>query len=76
MDHVHLGFSYVAEKLVIETIRGSVDYYESQSVHVADLRNKVTAGWYFCCRIVLSEKDLVRTAIHVLFRLHIHVHRN
>ena len=41
---VHLGFSrYVAEKLVIETIRGSVDYYEGQSVHVADLRNKVTS---------------------------------
>jgi len=62
---VHLGFSrYVAEKLVIETIRGSVDYYESQSVHVADLRNKVTSpGGTSAAALYYLEKAGFRTAI-------------
>ncbi|NLC13089.1 MAG: pyrroline-5-carboxylate reductase [Chloroflexi bacterium] len=62
---VHLGFSrHVAEKLVIETIRGSVDYYESQSVHVADLRNKVTSpGGTSAAALYYLEKAGFRTAI-------------
>ena len=62
---VHLGFSrYVAEQLVIETIRGSVDYYESQSVHVADLRNKVTSpGGTSAAALYYLEKAGFRTAV-------------
>lgn len=62
---VHLGFSrHVAEKLVLETIRGSVDYYESQSVHVADLRNKVTSpGGTSAAALYYLEKAGFRTAI-------------
>ncbi len=62
---VHLGFSrYVAEKLVIETIRGSVDYYEGQSVHLADLRNKVTSpGGTSAVALYYLEKAGFRTAI-------------
>ena len=62
---VHLGFSrHIAEKLVIETIRGSVDYYESQSVHVADLRNKVTSpGGTYAAALYYLEKAGFRTAI-------------
>ena len=62
---VHLGFSrYIAEKLVIETIRGSVDYYEGQSVHVADLRNKVTSpGGTSAAALYYLEKAGFRTAI-------------
>lgn len=62
---VHLGFSrYVAEKLVIETIRGSLDYYEGQSVHVADLRNKVTSpGGTSAVALYYLEKAGFRTAI-------------
>jgi len=62
---VHLGFSrHVAEKLVIDTICGSVDYYESQSVHVADLRNKVTSpGGTSAAALYYLEKAGFRTAI-------------
>ena len=62
---VHLGFSrHVAEKLVIDTIRGSIDYYESQSVHVADLRNKVTSpGGTSAAALYYLEKAGFRTAI-------------
>jgi len=62
---VHLGFSrHVAEKLVVETIRGSVDYYESQLVHVADLRNKVTSpGGTSAAALYYLEKAGFRTAI-------------
>lgn len=62
---VHLGFSrHVAEKLVVETIRGSVDYYESQNVHVADLRNKVTSpGGTSAAALYYLEKAGFRTAI-------------
>ncbi len=62
---VHLGFSrHVSEKLVIETIRGSVDYYEAQDVHVADLRNKVTSpGGTSAAALYYLEKAGFRTAI-------------
>ncbi len=62
---VHLGFSrHIAEKLVVETIRGSVDYYESQDVHVANLRNKVTSpGGTSAAALYYLEKAGFRTAI-------------
>ncbi len=62
---VHLGFSrHIAEKLVVETIRGSVDYYESQEVHVANLRNKVTSpGGTSAAALYYLEKAGFRTAI-------------
>jgi pyrroline-5-carboxylate reductase len=43
---VHLGFHRsIAEKLVAQTMRGSVDYYLSKqgSTHLANLRNQVTS---------------------------------
>lgn len=43
---VHLGFARaVSEQLVIETIKGSVAYYEAQNgkTHLAALRNQVTS---------------------------------
>jgi pyrroline-5-carboxylate reductase len=62
---VHLGFArHISEKLVIETIRGSVDYFESQHVHVADLRNKVTSpGGTSAAALYYLEKAGFRTAI-------------
>ncbi len=62
---VHLGFSrHVAEQLVIQTIRGSVDYYEGQTRHVADLRNKVTSpGGTSAAALYYLEKAGFRTAI-------------
>ncbi len=41
---VHLGFSrHVAEKLVIQTMRGSVEYAAQSGLHMAMLRNEVTS---------------------------------
>jgi pyrroline-5-carboxylate reductase len=41
---VHLGFQRRdAEKLVIQTLRGSVEYYASKNAHPATLRNEVTS---------------------------------
>jgi len=62
---VHLGFPRrIAEQLVIQTLRGSVDYYENQSVHVADLRNKVTSpGGTSAEALYYLEKAGFRTAI-------------
>lgn len=62
---VHLGFSrHIAEQLVIQTIRGSVDYYDSQPRHVADLRNKVTSpGGTSASALYYLEKAGFRTAI-------------
>ncbi len=62
---VHLGFSrHVAEQLVIQTIRGSVDYYDGQPRHVADLRNKVTSpGGTSASALYYLEKAGFRTAI-------------
>jgi pyrroline-5-carboxylate reductase len=41
---VHLGFSrYVAEKLVYQTVRGSVEYARQAGRHLATLRNQVTS---------------------------------
>jgi len=41
---VHMGFPRrVAETLVIQTIRGSVDHEVGSGKHVAELRNQVTS---------------------------------
>jgi pyrroline-5-carboxylate reductase len=66
---VHLGFPRrVAEQLVIETMRGSVEYYfnasESQPVHLAGLRNQVTSpGGTTAAAMYFLEKAGFRTAI-------------
>ena len=41
---VHMGFPRrIAEELVLETIRGSLKYYEHSASHPARLRNQVTS---------------------------------
>jgi pyrroline-5-carboxylate reductase len=41
---VHLGFSrHISERLVIETLRGSVEYARQSPRHLAALRNQVTS---------------------------------
>ena len=41
---VHMGFSrWLAEKLVYQTVRGSVEYAQQASQHLAALRNQVTS---------------------------------
>jgi len=41
---VHLGFQRrIAEKLVMQTVKGSVDFYASRKTHLAALRNEVTS---------------------------------
>jgi len=62
---VHLGFSrHVAQKLVVQTMRGSVDYFESRSEHPALLRNEVTSpGGTSAAALYYLEKAGIRTAI-------------
>jgi pyrroline-5-carboxylate reductase len=66
---VHLGFSRrISEQLVIETIKGSVSYYEAinekSGVHVAALRNQVTSpGGTTAEAMYFLEKAGFRTAI-------------
>ena len=65
---VHLGFSRrIAEKLVTETLRGSVDYYDQAGLeprHLASLRNQVTSpGGTSAEAIYYLEKAGFRTAI-------------
>ncbi len=65
---VHLGFSRrIAEKLVTETLRGSVDYYDQNGLeprHLASLRNQVTSpGGTSAEAIYYLEKAGFRTAI-------------
>ncbi len=64
---VHLGFSrHVAEKLVTETVRGSVDYFDMRDdpVHLARLRNQVTsAGGTTAAAMYYLEKAGFRAAI-------------
>jgi pyrroline-5-carboxylate reductase len=65
---VHLGFSRrEAERLVIETLRGSVDYYDmgaEDSRHLARLRNQVTSpGGTSAEALYYLEKAGFRTAI-------------
>lgn len=64
---VHLGFPRrVAEQLVAQTLRGSVDYYtrDSDPLHLARLRNQVTSpGGTSAAALYYLEKAGFRTAI-------------
>jgi pyrroline-5-carboxylate reductase len=62
---VHLGFPRrIAEQLVVETVRGSVDYYSQRSAHPATLRNEVTSpGGTSAAALYYLEKAGFRTAI-------------
>lgn len=64
---VHLGFSRkIAEQLVAQTVRGSVDYFQNREdlVHLARLRNEVTSpGGTSAAALYYLEKAGFRTAI-------------
>jgi pyrroline-5-carboxylate reductase len=62
---VHLGFSRrVAEQLVVQTVKGSVDYYKFSPSHLARLRNQVTSpGGTSAEALYYLEKAGLRTAI-------------
>ena len=64
---VHLGFPRrVAEQLVAQTVRGSVDYYikKSSNAHLAHLRNQVTSpGGTSAEALYYLEKAGFRTAL-------------
>jgi len=63
---VHLGFSRkISEELVLQTLRGSVDYYRAKkNVHPAQLRNEVTSpGGTTAAALYQLEKMGFRTAI-------------
>ena len=66
---VHMGFSrHVSEQLVVQTLHGSVDYYQTlnqkASVHVAALKNQVTSpGGTTAEALYYLEKAGFRTAI-------------
>lgn len=64
---VHLGFPRrIAEQLVAQTVRGSVDYYQKREdpVHLARLRNEVTSpGGTSAAALYYLEKAGFRTAI-------------
>lgn len=62
---VHMGFSRrVAEQLVFQTIRGSVEYAARSGKHVAELRNQVTSpGGTTAEALYHLEKGGLRTVI-------------
>jgi pyrroline-5-carboxylate reductase len=62
---VHLGFSRrVAEQLVVQTVKGSVDYYMHSANHLSRLRNQVTSpGGTTAEALYYLEKAGFRTAI-------------
>ncbi|MCP4140753.1 MAG: pyrroline-5-carboxylate reductase [Chloroflexi bacterium] len=62
---VHMGFPRrISEKLVTQTMRGSVNFYEKNDVHVAALRNQVTSsGGTSAEALYYLEKAGFRTAI-------------
>lgn len=64
---VHLGFPRrIAEQLVAQTVRGSVDYYQQREdpVHLARLRNEVTSpSGTSAAALYYLEKAGFRTAI-------------
>lgn len=62
---VHMGFPRrISEKLVVQTMRGSVNFYEKNDVHVAALRNQVTSsGGTSAEALYYLEKAGFRTAI-------------
>jgi pyrroline-5-carboxylate reductase len=62
---VHLGFSrHIAEKLVLQTMRGSVEYAQLSGDHLAMLRNEVTSpGGTSAEALYQMEKGGLRTVI-------------
>ncbi len=62
---VHMGFSrHVAEKLVLQTVRGSVEYAAQTGLHPAVLRNEVTSpGGTSAEAIYHLEKGSLRTVV-------------
>jgi pyrroline-5-carboxylate reductase len=62
---VHMGFSRtVAERLVMQTIKGSVEYAASSKLHAAQLRNQVTSpGGTTAAALYQLEKGAFRTVI-------------
>lgn len=62
---VHLGFPrYIAEKLVLQTVRGSVEYAQQTPQHLARLRNQVTSpGGTSAEALYYLEKAGFRTAL-------------
>lgn len=62
---VHMGFPRrIAEQLVIQTLRGSVEYYRKAEHHPASLRNQVTSpGGTSAEALYYLEKAGFRTAI-------------
>ena len=62
---VHMGFSrHVAEKLVLQTMRGSVDFARESGLHPAELRNQVTSpGGTSAAAIYQLEKGALRTVL-------------
>ncbi|MBN1680379.1 MAG: pyrroline-5-carboxylate reductase [Anaerolineae bacterium] len=62
---VHLGFSrHIAEKLVLQTMRGSVEYAAASGDHPAMLRNQVTSpGGTSAEAIYQLEKGGLRTVV-------------
>jgi pyrroline-5-carboxylate reductase len=71
---VHMGFSRRdAERLVLQTVRGSVDYARQSGKHPAELRNQVTSpGGTSAEAIYQLEKGGLRTvlsrAVYAAFR--------
>lgn len=62
---VHLGFPrYIAEKLVLQTLKGSVEYAQQTPQHLARLRNQVTSpGGTSAEALYYLEKAGFRTAL-------------
>ena len=62
---VHMGFSrHIAEKLVIQTMRGSVEYAAASGEHPAVLRNQVTSpGGTSAEAVYQLEKGGLRTVV-------------
>ena len=62
---VHMGFSrHVAERLVLQTMRGSVDFARQSGKHPAELRNQVTSpGGTSAEALYQLEKGGLRTVL-------------
>jgi pyrroline-5-carboxylate reductase len=62
---VHMGFPRrIAEQLVMQTILGSVSYYQTHKIHPAQLRNQVTSpGGTTAQALYYLEKAGFRTAL-------------
>lgn len=62
---VHMGFSRrVAEKLVLQTVKGSVDFALKSDTHLAELRNQVTSpGGTTADALYHMEKGGMRTVL-------------